>query len=75
MPPENLSAFERFSADAAGVSVAGVSDDPLETPNAISTWGEAAEAVACVKTLVATEVFGQRPTRFPLRHSILKLLL
>lgn len=62
VPPQNLPVFERFPAVAAGIAVPGVPDDTLETPNAVITRGEAAEAVACVEALVATEVFGQAPT-------------
>ncbi len=67
VPPENLPPLERLPADAASVSIAGVGDHLLKPPNAVSTGGEAAEAVACVETLVAAEVFGQRPASFVVR--------
>lgn len=72
VPPENLSAFECFSADAASVSIAGVADDLLETPNTVSARGEAADAMACVKPLVVTQVFGQRPASFVVNNIILR---
>lgn len=62
MASENLPPLERLAADVANVSIAGVGDHLLESPHVISTGGEAAEAMAGVKTLVGSEVFWQRPT-------------
>lgn len=64
--PENFPPLERLAADVANVSITGVSDHLLKVPNAVSTGGEAAEAMASVKTLVGAEVFGQRPSSFAL---------
>lgn len=57
--PEDLPPLERLMTDAAHVAVAGVGDDLLELPDAVSTGAEAADAMAGVKSLVAAEVFGQ----------------
>lgn len=62
--PENLPPLERLTTDVANVSIAGVGDHLLKPPNVVSTGGEAAEAMAGVRTLVGAEVFGQRPTSF-----------
>lgn len=80
MPPENLPPLERLATDAARVSITRMGDHLLKPPYAISTGGEAAEAVTSVKTLVAAEVFGQRPACFvgsimTFGDSILKLHL
>lgn len=75
VPPENLPPLERLPANAASVSIAGVCDHLLKPPNAVSTGGEAAEAVACVETLVAAEVSGQRPASFVVSVIVLKLHL
>lgn len=64
VPPEDLPPLERLPTHAARVPVAGVSDHLLKPPHAVFTGGEAAEAMACVNTLVAAEVFGHRPTGF-----------
>ena len=73
VPSENLSPFESFPTDAASVSITGVGDDALETPDAVSTRGEAAEAMARVETLVVTEVFRQSQISFAVSYIILKL--
>lgn len=58
MPAQNLPSFEGLLADVADVAIPGVGDDLLEAPDAVSTLGEAAEAMARVWTLMSTEVFG-----------------
>lgn len=67
MPAENLPPLKRLGTDAASVSIASVGDHLREPPNAVSTGGEAAEPMACVRTLVAAKVFGNRPSSFVLR--------
>lgn len=64
MTSENLPPLERLAADVAHVSIAGVGDHLLESPDVVSTGGETAEAMAGVKTLVGSEVLRQRPTGF-----------
>lgn len=62
MSPEDLPPVECFPTDTAGVAIVGAADDRLETPNILSTSGEAAEAMAGVKTLMVAEIFGHGPT-------------
>lgn len=61
MPTQDLPSLEHLLADVADVAVPGVGDDLLEAPDAVSALGEAAEAMARVRTLMSTEVFGWRP--------------
>lgn len=64
VPPEDLPPAECFPADAARVSISGATDDRLEAPYVICASGEAAQAMASVKTLMTAEIFWHRPTVF-----------
>lgn len=55
---KDLPPLERFPADVADVSVAGVCDHVLEAPQVFFAPREAAETMARVGTLMPAQVFG-----------------